>query len=70
MGVDGDGGAQPSLSGLARGNVGVGSDSNNLVADQRVVGDGGGMISTDARATDVDGDLQLYDESCDSWCTI
>eukprot|EP00961_Rhodomonas_salina_P122167 1644777-Rhodomonas_salina.1 len=30
LGVDGDGSAQQSLSGLARGNVGAVSDSNNL----------------------------------------
>eukprot|EP00961_Rhodomonas_salina_P153832 2072045-Rhodomonas_salina.1 len=61
-----------SLTNLPRGNAHENPASNrNFVLDQSADGEAGpAQYDVAARATDPDGEIQLYDESCDSWCTI
>lgn len=64
-------GEEDQLSGLARGAIGASGVSNNFIMDESAPTEGAiPMIDYAGRASDVDGEMQLYDESCDSFCTI
>eukprot|EP00961_Rhodomonas_salina_P278563 3763617-Rhodomonas_salina.3 len=60
-----------NASGLAHGQLAASANSSNLIVDQ-AAGDGAEIprIEEASRSGDVEGELQLYDESSDSWCNV
>lgn len=65
-----DAGASAIAPALSRGAVGDIVGSTNLIMDSSASEGELADISEDTRPTDIFGELQLYDESCDSWCAV
>jgi hypothetical protein len=69
-GVDGSG--EGAMSSLARGEMDAASGSATVTLDTRgasdAQNDASGMVPVGGG--DTNGELQLYDEGCDSWCTV
>eukprot|EP00961_Rhodomonas_salina_P304951 3941793-Rhodomonas_salina.1 len=59
-----------AMGGIARGAIADVIGSDNLVIDQSAPTDAINAMNVNALETDVEGELQLYDESCDSWHSI